>query len=139
MDPRGHDEAGWAVSLIVDGMNVIGTEPDGWWRDRAGARRRLVEALGPLCGQGEQVTVVFDGRAAADEAVGAATTGVIVRFAPGGPNAADDAIVDMVTTLPDRSDIVVVTSDRALVERVRQLGAKVEGAKAFRGRLGGPT
>ena len=30
---------------IVDGMNVIGSRPDGWWRDRDGARARLVEEL----------------------------------------------------------------------------------------------
>src|SRR4051794_7041159 len=30
---------------LVDGMNVIGSRPDGWWRDRGGAMRRLVADL----------------------------------------------------------------------------------------------
>ena len=47
--------------LIVDGMNVIGSRPDGWWRDRPGAMRRLVEKLedvddyDPLSGIGREV------------------------------------------------------------------------------------
>ena len=31
--------------LVVDGANVVGSRPDGWWKDRAGAARRLHEAL----------------------------------------------------------------------------------------------
>jgi predicted RNA-binding protein with PIN domain len=126
-----------AVPYIVDGMNVIGTEPDGWWRDRAAARRRLVEDLASLESDGIEVTVVFDGRARPGETAEAETRGVRVSFAPGGPNAADDAIVEMVANLPRPVDTTVVTSDRALVERVRQLGAKVESARAFRSRLPG--
>jgi predicted RNA-binding protein with PIN domain len=120
--------------LIVDGMNVIGSRPDGWWRDRGAARRRLVAALARL-GDDAEITVVFDGRPAAGDEDQAAVTGVHVRFAPGGPNAADDVIVEMVSGLARPGDTVVVTSDRALVERVRQLGAKVESAQAFRSRL----
>jgi hypothetical protein len=46
--------------------------------------------------------------------------------------------VALVQTLvrPDQS--VVVSSDRALVDRVRQLGAQVESAKSFRSRLEAP-
>jgi predicted RNA-binding protein with PIN domain len=123
------------VLFIVDGMNVIGSEPDGWWRDRAGARRRLVELLAPLHRGGDDVTVVFDGRARAGEEDQARAAGVRISFAPGGPNAADDAIVEMVDALTDRADVTVVTSDRGLVGRVVPLGARVEGAKAFRARL----
>ncbi|TDC70074.1 hypothetical protein E1193_30120, partial [Micromonospora sp. KC606] len=38
--------------LIVDGANVVGSRPDGWWRDRAGAAARLRDALAPLAAQG---------------------------------------------------------------------------------------
>ena len=124
-------------SLIVDGMNVIGSQPDGWWRDRAAARRRLVELLAPLGEDGTDVVVVFDGRPTAGEEDQAEAIGVHVAFAPGGPNAADDAIVDMVRTLVRPAETIVVSSDRALVERVRQLGTRVEGAKSFRARLSG--
>jgi predicted RNA-binding protein with PIN domain len=126
-----------AVHFIVDGMNVIGTQPDGWWRDRGAARRRLVGELAHL-GNGAEVTVVFDGHATTGEEDQAATTGIRVCFAPGGPNAADDAIVTIVSALPSPMDTTVVTSDRALVDRVRRLGATVESAKAFRSRLSGP-
>jgi predicted RNA-binding protein with PIN domain len=123
------------VHFIVDGMNVIGTRPDGWWRDRRAARRRLVQELAPLSGRGDTVTVVFDGRRSAGEANLGADVGVRSAFAPGGPNAADDAIVDLVGTLASPADVTVVTSDGGLAARVRLLGTKVEGANTFRSRL----
>jgi predicted RNA-binding protein with PIN domain len=122
-------------NFIVDGMNVIGTQPDGWWRDRAAARRRLVELLAPLNEDGTGVTVVFDGRPTPGEEAQAEVKGVHIAFAPGGPNAADDAIVDMVRTLVRPAETIIVSSDRALVECVRQLGSGVESAKSFRERL----
>jgi predicted RNA-binding protein with PIN domain len=123
------------VQFIVDGMNVIGTEPNGWWRDRGGARRRLVQTIAALCGPDVDIAVVFDGRPSPGEEDEAAATALRVSFAPGGRNAADDVIVEMVRSLVDRADTTVVTSDRALVERVRHLGAGIESAKAFRARL----
>jgi predicted RNA-binding protein with PIN domain len=126
------------LPFIVDGMNVIGTEPNGWWRDRAGARRRLVDELSRWGGDGDEITVVFDGRPTPAELDQAPATGMTVSFAPGGPNAADDAIVALVQTLVRPDQTVVVSSDRALVDRVRRLGAQVESAKSFRGRLEGP-
>jgi predicted RNA-binding protein with PIN domain len=125
------------VALIVDGMNVIGSQPDGWWRDRPAARRRLVRSLALLDGGGDEVTVVFDGRATAGEEDQAVASGVRIAFAPGGPNAADDAIVEMVGAFERRRDVVVVTSDRLLGERIRHLGARVESVGAFRSRLAG--
>ena len=112
---------------LVDGMNVIGSRPSGWWRDRPGAMRELVEQLRVL---GEPVTVVFDGRPF--ELDGG--EGVEVVFASRrGRDAADDDIAALV----ERSDepLRVVTSDRALAERVREGGAEVVGARAFRDRL----
>jgi rRNA-processing protein FCF1 len=82
-----------------------------------------------------EVTVVFDGRSTTDETDRASDIGVRVAFAPGGPNAADDAIVEMVGSLDDPEDTVVVTSDRGLVDRVRRLGVKVESARTFLSRL----
>jgi hypothetical protein len=106
---------------IVDGMNVIGSRPDGWWKDRAAAMRALVERLGSL---GEPVTVVFDGR---PRDVGEAP-GVEVRFAA----VADDDIAALAAADPDPAGLCVVTSDAELAARVRAHGARVEGAGTFR-------
>jgi len=123
------------VHFIVDGMNVIGTRPDGWWRDRPAARGRLVDEVAHLGDTGDGFTVVFDGRGGADEIDRAARGGVRVVFSPGGPNAADDAIVEMVAALDGPGDTTVVTSDRGLVERVRRLAVPVESARTFLARL----
>jgi predicted RNA-binding protein with PIN domain len=112
---------------IVDGMNVIGSRPDGWWRDRPGAMRKLAERLGDWAGERE-VTVVFDGRPFELD-----VDGVRVEFATRrGPNAADDDIVRLVESDPDPSGLRVVTSDRDLARRVQELGAEVVGAGTFR-------
>ena len=115
---------------VVDGMNVIGSRPDGWWRDRRAAMRRLVEELGAL---DDPVTVVLDGRPFELEG-----GPVDVRFASRrGPNAADDDIAALVAADADAGRLRVVTSDADLGRRVREHGAEVEGAGAFRRRLDG--
>jgi predicted RNA-binding protein with PIN domain len=118
---------------LVDGMNVIGTRPDGWWRDRTGAMRALVGALEAFAAErpGEQVAVVLDGR---PRDVGAAPH-VDVVFAGGGRDAADHEIARRAAA--DPADLVVVTSDRALADRVRAAGARVEPSRGFRTRLEG--
>jgi predicted RNA-binding protein with PIN domain len=117
---------------LIDGMNVVGARPDGWWRDRAGAARRLVAELERwAAATGEPVTVVFDGRPAEMPA-----GRVEVAWAPRrGPNAADDVIAGWASADEDPGGLRVVTSDAALANRVRAAGAGVEGAGAFRRRL----
>ena len=113
---------------LVDGMNVIGSRPDGWWRDRHAAMRRLVEDLERLEGD---VTVVLDGAVFELE-----SDPVEVVFASRrGPNAADDDIAARVAADPDPGSLTVVTSDADLERRVREHGASVEGAGRFRRRL----
>jgi predicted RNA-binding protein with PIN domain len=116
---------------LVDGMNLIGSRPDGWWRDRPRAMRELVE---DLRGLGEPVTVVFDGRP-----FDLAESGPVeVRFASRrGRNAADDDIAQLVDEADEPQEWRVVTSDRDLGERVRARGAEVVGVGAFRRRLEG--
>jgi predicted RNA-binding protein with PIN domain len=112
---------------VVDGMNVIGSRPTGWWRDRPRAMRELVEDLGRL---GEPVTVVFDGRPFEMEDTG----DVEVLFASrSGRNAADDDIAALAADAEE--PLRVVTSDGELADRVRSSGAEVVGAGAFRARL----
>jgi predicted RNA-binding protein with PIN domain len=119
---------------IVDGMNVIGSRPTGWWRDRPGAMRDLVEHLEAFAGRGgEEVTVVLDGKPFDLEG-----ERVDVRFASRrGPNAADDDIAALVESDEDPSDLSVATSDADLARRVREAGATVVGAGNFRRRLDG--
>jgi predicted RNA-binding protein with PIN domain len=118
--------------VIVDGNNVIGSRPDGWWRDRDGASRRLVEQLQARARRtGDRVAVVLDGRPLAGLAEGI-HDGVLVAYARrGGRNAADDRIVEEVAADTDPASLVVVTSDRELAARVRDLGATVEGASTI--------
>ena len=116
------------MRLLVDGMNVIGTRPDGWWRDRPAAMRRLVEELESIEGE---VAVVFDGKPFTLE-----SGRVEVLFASRrGPNAADDDIASRVAADPDPGTLTVVTSDADLARRARDRGANVEGAGSFRRRL----
>ena len=119
---------------LVDGMNVVGSRPDGWWRDRERAKRALAERLAEFArATGDEVTVVFDGRPFEVEAAP-----VRVDFAPArGPNAADDEIARRVEADPDPGSIAVVTSDQGLAARVREHGAEVVPAGGFRRRLDG--
>jgi predicted RNA-binding protein with PIN domain len=116
---------------LVDGMNVIGSRPDGWWRDREGAWRRLAAQLAARAAEtGDEIRLVLDGRRPEDWEDVVETT-----FARGRRGAADDAIVALVEADPEPGSLRVVTSDRELEERVRALGASVEHASAFRENL----
>jgi predicted RNA-binding protein with PIN domain len=120
------------VRWLVDGMNVVGSKPDGWWRDRRAAMARLVGSLERFAeASGDEVAVVFDGQPFEIERGG----GVEVGFAPGGRNAADDAIAERVAEDAEPGTLTVVTSDGELEERVRAFGAEVVGAGEFRRRV----
>ncbi|MFJ4850998.1 MULTISPECIES: NTP pyrophosphohydrolase [unclassified Streptomyces] len=127
--------------VVVDAANVVGSVPDGWWRDRRGAAERLRDALAPLTGTGLreradvpewarrpplELLLVVEG-AARDVA---AVAGVRVAAAAG---PGDELIVELVTDRdpPDRP-CLVVTADRELRERVTAHGAAVAGPRAVR-------
>jgi predicted RNA-binding protein with PIN domain len=118
---------------LVDGMNVIGTRPDGWWRDRDGAMLRLVKLLEQWAAhEGEDVTVVFE-RAPSPPI---RSTVIEVAHAPRPKaDAADDEIIRRLKDDPQPAAVRVVTSDRWLADRASAAGATVEGAEAFRVRL----
>ncbi|WP_344337251.1 NTP pyrophosphohydrolase [Kitasatospora putterlickiae] len=130
--------------LVVDGANVVGSVPDGWWRDRRAAAERLRDALAAVGGRGLggegagppgwartgplEVVLVVEGAARGV----AATPEVRVEAAPG---SGDDLIVDLVAAAlaasPGRN-CLVVTADRGLRARVTVLGAAVAGPRAVR-------
>lgn len=117
--------------LIVDGMNVLGSRPDGWWRDRPAAMRRLVAALDELAREHKlPVEVCFDGSEHAAVAA-AATDRVRVWFAPGGPNAADREIAARVRAAEDPALLLVVTSDRRLQASIKAAGGRSTGSGGF--------
>ncbi|MER6916431.1 NTP pyrophosphohydrolase [Streptomyces sp. NPDC000594] len=123
---------GTTTLLIVDGANVVGSVPNGWWRDRRGAAERLRDRLAGYADGG------VDGVAGAPEIVlvveGAARgvgsiPGVRVEAAPG---SGDDLIAELAREARDRP-CVVVTADRALRSRVLAAGARVTGPRTVYG------
>ena len=126
---------GGRLRWLVDGMNLIGSRPDRWWNDPDRAVRRLIGELDRYAAAtGDDVTAVFDRR---PPGVDPGRHGaVVVAFASRrGRNAADHEIVAMVAGDADPGGMRVVTSDRRLAERVRGLGARVEGSSRFRRRV----
>ena len=118
---------------LVDGMNVIGTRPDAWWKDRDAAMLRLVDSLERwVAVEGETVAVVFE-RAPRPPI---RSTVIEVLHAPRPKrDAADDEIIRLLRTDPQPHRVRVVTSDRGLADRVWAMGATVEGADSFRTRI----
>ena len=125
-------------AVVVDVANVMGSTPDGWWRDRAGAADRLIARIADLAVKGvpadalelpehrwypEWVAVV-EGQA---RQAGADAAGVEVVAAPG---SGDDTIVaEAVRLVAAARTVTVVTSDRGLADRVTDAGAAVRGTR----------
>jgi predicted RNA-binding protein with PIN domain len=118
---------------LVDGMNVIGTRPDAWWKDRDAAMLRLVDQLERWAvNDDEEVTVVFE----RPPSPPIRSTVIDVAHAPKPKrNAADDEIVRRLRADPNPGAVRVVTSDRWLADRAHAAGASVEGSDSFRTRL----
>ncbi|WP_235564638.1 hypothetical protein [Modestobacter sp. Leaf380] len=110
--------------LLIDTANVLGSRPDGWWRDRAGATARLLDRVAgvdwpavatPSGSPVDAVVAVVEGRARDVPE----PAGVRLVRAPG---SGDDAIV---ATAAGESDVLLVTADRGL--RARLPGAETVG------------
>ncbi len=118
--------------LVIDAANVIGSRPNGWWRDRPGAARLFTERVRDAVAVGAldpPVTIVLEGRSRAgvDEGL---VDGVEVVHASG---EGDDAIAALAGA---HEQVVVVTADRGLAARVRVVDGEVVGPRWLLDRLG---
>ena len=106
--------------LIVDGANVVGARPDGWWKDRAGAARRLHEQLLVADIEYDVVVLVLEGQAKGGVRPGRDAHVRTVHA----PRDGDATIVAEARRAAEKGDrVVVVTADRALDARVAGAGA----------------
>lgn len=116
------------MPLIIDGANVVGSRPDGWWRDRAGAARRLAEQIVAVLDADPErlgvVHLVVEG--AARRAEFPDHPDLHVHRAAG---SGDDRIAELARELG--TGVVVITADRGLRERVTASGAEVRGPGTF--------
>jgi predicted RNA-binding protein with PIN domain len=118
---------------LIDGMNVIGTRPDGWWEDRHAAMVRLVDLLERWAAtSGEEVTVVFE----QPPKPPIRSSVIEVAHAPRPRrDSADDEIVRLLKAEPEPGMVRVVTSDNWLTDRVHAEGATVQSSDGFRMQL----
>ncbi|MGL5857197.1 MAG: hypothetical protein ACRC35_02080 [Angustibacter sp.] len=117
--------------LVVDGANVVGTRPDGWWRDRAGAAARLhaqVTSWAVGAGRDTQVVLVLEGQARAGTPAGLDAG---VRTVHASASGDDEVVAQARHALAGDRTVTVVTADRGLVDRVCAAGAQVLGPRQF--------
>jgi len=106
--------------LVVDGANVVGARPDGWWKDRAGAARRLHDALLVADTAYDEIVLVLEGAAKGGSAAG---KDAHVRVAHARGNGDDEIVARTRAAVEAGAEVTVVTADRILRGRVEALGA----------------
>jgi predicted RNA-binding protein with PIN domain len=109
--------------LLVDAANVVGSRPDGWWHDRAGAAARLVRRLSSDLEYPGEVVVVLEGAARRGVEPGMAGTVRVVHAEGSGDDDIVARVDDAVRRQPGLA-VTVVTADRGLRARVEELGAQ---------------
>jgi hypothetical protein len=124
------------ATWLIDGNNVFGSRPDGWWNDRGGAAARFAQAVAEWCrSHTDTVTIVFD-PPVSDSTLLLAGGNLVIEQAPrGGRNAADDHIIDLVGAIDAGTPITVVTSDKGLRQRLPH-SVGVTGVGRFRELIG---
>lgn len=114
--------------LVVDGANVVGSVPDGWWRDRPGAAARLHARLGDSHLAFATIVLVLEGQARGGVPEG--TSGRVTTVHA--PADGDDAIVAQCRLLAADAAVTLATADRGLIARVIPLGVAIVGPQALR-------
>lgn len=148
------------VGVVVDAANVVGSRPDGWWRDRAGAASTLLDALARVSDAGiagslldldvdtywPEIVAVLEGQARdarePQEAGPARIRSDGIRAPRIGVDRAagegDDLIVDLAESRRGAgSTVVVVTADAELRGRVEAHGCVTRGPGWLRGIIDG--
>lgn len=121
------------TTLVVDAANVVGSRPDGWWKDRPGAARRLHEGLLTADTPYDVVVLVLEG--AAKGGVLAGRDGHLRTVHAKGSG--DDEIVEQTRAASERGErVTVITADRFLRARVEALGALAMGPSWLLDQLG---
>lgn len=106
--------------LVVDSANVVGSRPDGWWRDRAGAARRLHGRLAVADLPWDRIVLVLEGAAKAGVPRGVDGPLETVHA----PRDGDSAIVAAArAAVESGADVTVITADRGLRTQVEVVGA----------------
>jgi hypothetical protein len=125
-----------ANALVIDAANVIGSRPDGWWRDRPGAAAKLVARVVRAITEGalvDPVVVVLEGAARAGAPADSPVAGLRVIHAD---RDGDSAIVAQVAALSANGvAATVVTADRGLRDRIASAGGQVVGPSWLLDRL----
>ncbi len=119
------------MAYIIDGNNLMGQTP-GWHRDKAGARRRLLDQIANFARRKKaRMTVVFDGRPEQGRGQIYSYRGLRVMHAEQGSDA-DTQIEKLVESSRDPRGLTVVTSDRQLIFQVRTRNAATMRSGEFR-------
>ena len=121
---------------LIDGNNVFGSRPDGWWNDPARAQRRLAQRVAEWCRSHDDLVILVFDAPVADETADLAGGNLAIEVAPGrGRDAADDHIVERAREVDAPR---VVTSDRGLRQRLIQDNSAIElvGVTRFRESIG---
>jgi 8-oxo-dGTP diphosphatase len=139
--PKLREHATCRLVFVVDAANVVGSRPDGWWRDRVGANTRLRDGLAALAARGiparalalpaelwwPDVRLVVEGQARGIDSI----PGVTVLSAAHDGDALVSRTVEVSRRERPDDHIVAVTADRALSSHVHDLGATVVGPRTL--------